>query len=519
LFIFEARVRKTSSPSVGYARLVDLLGVKVFPLRRSARVSPVTRLTMHDDHLAVPSALAPDPQDLMGHLLFSLKHEGVNLSLLAQVLPLIPCDRFARELAASPNGVYIRKACFLREYYTGEEVPQVRPVLGGGAPLFDPQRYLVGPAVRNSRWRIDFNGLGSLDYCATVERTPAIERLLSDDILGRANEFFSGLPRSVFDRAVSWAYLHETRSSFAIEREAPSGSRAARFVALLQQAPEQVDLSEEYLVSLQNEVVTNPVLRAAAFRHTQNYLGNDRAGALGVTYVPPAPELCRDLMEGLMRFCNDAAGQVDPLVAGAVASFGFVFLHPFEDGNGRLSRFLIHHALCRSGALSNGLLLPVSAAMGRNENEYLDALQSFSKGARHFWDVTWIDGDDFDFAFTGHDALYRYWDATQCVEFTLRMAKEALERDIRQETLFLRRHDQIVRAVNAEYDVKGPVLSRLVMMCLENGGKVSKNRRKQYQHDLPSEAFDFIEEQWRECVGGESLAMDVLVTPDEDGPA
>jgi len=33
------------------------------------------------------------------------------------------------------------------------------------------------------------------------------------------------------------------------------------------------------------------------------------------------------------------------LVRAAVVSFAFVFIHPFMNGNGRLSRFLIHHCL------------------------------------------------------------------------------------------------------------------------------------------------------------------------------
>jgi len=85
-----------------------------------------------------------------------------------------------------------------------------------------------------------------------------------------------------------------------------------------------------------------------------------------------------------MRFANHSARQVDPLVAAAVVAFGFVFLHPFMDGNGRLSRFLIHQTLCHSGALQNGLLLPVSVAMKHEESGYLEALKGFSKPAREF---------------------------------------------------------------------------------------------------------------------------------------
>jgi len=58
---------------------------------------------------------------------------------------------------------------------------------------------------------------------------------------------------------------------------------------------------------------------------------------------------------------------IDPLVRGTLVSFGFVFAHPFMDGNGRLSRFLFHKVVCGHGQLPNGLVLPVSVAMKRHE--------------------------------------------------------------------------------------------------------------------------------------------------------
>jgi len=42
---------------------------------------------------------------------------------------------------------------------------------------------------------------------------------------------------------LSWAYLSETDSSFAIEREAPNQNKTETFVALLQQAHEKLPLS------------------------------------------------------------------------------------------------------------------------------------------------------------------------------------------------------------------------------------------------------------------------------------
>ncbi|WP_332765847.1 Fic family protein [Pseudomonas koreensis] len=480
-------------PTVGYAHLRDSLKLRAFTPKRIAMVKPVTRITLIGECLAVPGAVAPMQGSTLEHILFALKHEGINLCILAQALEYVDAKELLRELGRSPNGVFIRKACFLWESFTGKELKYSVPVRGSVVALFDPKRYVTGPAIRNSRWRVDFNGLGSLRYCATVERTAKLQELLDLDIIGRARNFMATLPPEMMDRAISWAYLHETRDSFAIEKEEPSEEKSQRFVRLLRQAHERTELSEDYLVELQNSTVSNPFDKAVLFRHEQNHLHNGLRGAAGVSYVPPAAQLCRELMDDLMAFANHSAKQVDPLIAASVVAFGFVFLHPFMDGNGRLSRFLIHQILCQSGALQNGLLLPVSVAMKHEESSYLEALKEFSKPAREFWNVTWLDSDQLTFDFIGHDAIYQFWDATQCAEFTLQMALRALEVELREETEFLEKYDFVIKAVNDRFDVRGSDLSKLVMMCLDNEGKVSKHRRKQFQYSVPEEVFNYIE--------------------------
>ncbi|MDZ3994742.1 Fic family protein [Pseudomonas sp. Teo4] len=489
--------------AVGYSFLIQKLSLTAVPLRRPAIIKPVTRLEPIGHTLAVPASITPASDDLLGHVLFALKHEGINLSILAQALPQIPAAALEQSHQQAPNGIYIRKACYLREAFTGEEVKQHAPVRTPYVPLFDPERYITRPGERNAKWRVDFNGLGDLTYCATVERTPEILALLDHDILMKARAFIAALPPIMMDRALNWAYLHETKDSFAIERESPSEDKSRRFIQLLRQAHQRQPLSEDYLVGLQNATVSNPFDLAAAFRHEQNYLSDGTPGATGVTFLPPPPDLCRELMESLMHFANDAPTQVDPLVAAGIISFGFVLLHPFMDGNGRLSRFLIHQALCRAGALEDGLLLPMSVAMKSQELRYLEALQTFSRPVREFWDVRWIDFGQYSFEFRGSEAVYRYWDATPCVAFTLDMAKIALEVELQKEADFLACYDAVYRAVNERYDVRGSDLANLVMMCLTNDGIVSKNRRKQYLYSVPEEVFEFIEQKSQQMLAAQ----------------
>lgn len=275
-------------------------------------IKPVTRITRIGTCLAVPAAVAPAHAALFEHVLFALKHEGVNLAVLAQVFERLGPEPFLVALADSPNGAFIRKACFLWEGFTGQALDYSKPVRGRVVALFDPERYVTGPSIRNSRWRVDFNGLGSLHYCATVERTPELDALLALNVLARAKSFMATLPPEMMDRAIQWAYLHETRDSFAIEKEQPSEEKSRRFVQLLRQAHEGRLLTEDYLVDLQNSTVSNPFDKAVAFRHEQNHLHNGLRGAAGVSYVPPAPELCQELMEELMAFANQPVREVDP---------------------------------------------------------------------------------------------------------------------------------------------------------------------------------------------------------------
>lgn len=494
--------------NAGYELVRTSLNLAAVPPTRPAIIRPVTRIEAVEGHLAVPAHVAPQSEDPLSHLLFGLKHEGVNMQILSQALPKIPAERMLRELKGAPNGQYIRAACYLWEMHTGSVLAGKPDISGAYVDLFDSTRYVTGPDNRNSRWRLNFNGLGSPYYCVTVERTPAVEAGIQSNILGRTKAFIASLGQEMMDRALSWAYLHETEDSYAIEHEAPSEDKARKFIALLKQAHEGRPLTEEYLVELQSSTVSGVFEKAVQFRIEQNWLrSSGRGGASSVSYVPPPPDSVPRLMEEWMAFANTAPKHIDPIVAASVASFGFVYIHPFMDGNGRLSRFLFHKALCTSGQMEKGALLPVSVAMKRHERQYLEALQTFSTPARELVQVTAAGEGQFYFDFKADDSIYRYWDATPAVEFGFAMAEQALDVELRQETQYLAHFDAIRRAIDGRYDVRGSLLATLISISIDGGGTISNNKRKRYAGDLSPEVFDAIELETR------------AVLADEVGPA
>jgi len=463
---------------VGYDFLSDSLQTGAFEQKRPAIVKPVTKVTEIQDVLAIPLVVAPQTDDPIEHLLFALKHEGIDLQATILALKHIDGNRIGQAFQKSPSSGYLRQIAYLWEIANKKELKDLGASTGAYVPLFNPKEFVTGPAVRNSRWRVDFNGIGTLTYCPTVKRTKELELLLNSNILQQANEFITSLDKKILDRAVLWAYLSETRGSFEIERENPSADKAQAFADLLARANQRETLNEEYLVALQNLVVTNPHDKAFEFRNKQNWLMNALPGVLGVTYMPPPESQIMSIMDSVMEMANSEDATIDPLVRGSLASFGFVFAHPFMEGNGRLSRFLFHKIVCSSGRLPDGLVLPISVAMRRNEAQYLSALQSFSKPARKQWKIHYADDTRVEADFIGDPDIYRYWDATHCVTFGLQMAQQALQHDLRNESDFLAQFDAVYKAVNDAIDMNNNDLVVTIRSCLQNNGVLSNKTRK-----------------------------------------
>lgn len=95
-----------------------------------------------------------------------------------------------------------------------------------------------------------------------------------------------------------------------------------------------------------------------------------------IRYRPPPPEWVPGLME---NFVKDIQGWIrdgipGPLVA-ALAHFGLISIHPFEDGNGRTARLLADMILQQTGWSNEGML-SVSEAILQQQQGYYDALRS-----------------------------------------------------------------------------------------------------------------------------------------------
>lgn len=121
---------------------------------------------------------------------------------------------------------------------------------------------------------------------------------------------------------------------------------------------------------------------AGVVRTTQNWIGGNDYNPCGAAFVPPPPEAVGGLLEDLCALCN--AEHLPPLIQAAVAHAQFETIHPFEDGNGRTGRALIHIIL-RRRKLAPAYVPPISVVLAADKGSYIDGLTEFREGNLRAW--------------------------------------------------------------------------------------------------------------------------------------
>jgi Fic family protein len=114
--------------------------------------------------------------------------------------------------------------------------------------------------------------------------------------------------------------------------------------------------------------------RAGQLRTTQNWIGGNDYNPCGADFVPPPPEEVDALLADLCDSVND--DRLAPLVQAALVHAQFETIHPFDDGNGRTGRALVHVVLRRRG-LATDYVPPVSVILANARDRYIAALGRF----------------------------------------------------------------------------------------------------------------------------------------------
>lgn len=409
--------------------------------------------------------------------MFALKYDGTDLCVLAQLMAKIDPTVLAARISAKPTSKYGRRIFFFYELLTGRRLP-IADLSGiTYCPALEPNDYFVSAGMQSSRHRVTDNLLGVRGFCPIVRRTPALEAWRQRDLPARAATIGASVSPSLLARAISWLYTKETRSTFAIEHEEP-GDREQRFVQQLSNISRVRLDGEADLVALQNEIV-QPPYREQGFRGAGDlevYVGETVRSRTTVHHVGARSELTPEMMAAWAQ-TRAAEGEGSAVIDAACISFGFVFIHPFGDGNGRIHRLLLHNRLARRGYFPRDLVVPVSAVLVRRAEHYGQILEDFS---RRVMSCTRYELDDEGrlTILESPDDAYRYPDLTPQCEATFEWLECALEEDLVEELEYLRIYDEIRDAVRRVIEMPDRKEQLFIKLCWDNRGRLAKGKRR-----------------------------------------
>ncbi len=503
-------VEKSRDPAAlkraGYAALIERYDLEVIPnwhrsiigtgaIHRVDRVGEVLEETYPSSYWS---------GDSVGeHLEFALKYDGTNLAILAVLFQRAEEEEILALIRSKPGGKYARRIWFLYEMLMGKTLPLDDLKQGNYVDLLEPDKYhTVTPGRRAARQRVNDNLPGNRQFCPLVRRTEVLEGFELADLPGRCRQVVSDYTPEIIKRALGYLYAKETKSSFEIEHITPNPTRVERFVSLLELA-EQEDFCEKgRLIALQNRIVDER-FKDADYRHTQNYVGEAVAWqSERIHFVPPKPEDLSDLAEGLVAAHRRMdGGMVSAVIHAAAIAYGFVFLHPFEDGNGRIHRFLIHNILARRGFTPKGVMFPVSASMLKNADDYDASLEAFSRPLMALVRYS-LDEDGRMTVLNDTDVWYRYMDMTPQAESLFEFIKRTIETELADELLFLANYDRAKSAIQEVVDLPDRRLDLFIRFCLQNNGRLSPRRRTKDFDFLSDEEIDRLEQAVQNSYGG-----------------
>lgn len=499
---------------VGFGALIDRLGVVCPEPAVSSVVGPGARHTTRSKGLHVekyPLAYAPD-DTIFGNLKFALRYEPIDVGILVRVMRAIDPRDVTSWILSEPTGAYARRIWFFYEWATSTTLDIKDAQTVSYVPALDEKLNFTSKGKKSPRHKVIDNLLGDVTYCPTVRKTPELIEFMTKDLSRLARNLLGQYDKQTLTRAINYLFTKETRKTFEIENETATPGRAERFIAALRTTRNFNPTKLQDLIALQN-IIVDQRYAATGLRDFQNFVGETVAGYREVVhFVCPKPSDLPTLMDGWFRMIVRNHAATDPVVNAALTAFGFVFLHPFDDGNGRVHRFLIHHILSQEGMTPDDMIFPVSAAFLRKRVDYDRALESFSRPISRFINWTWTPEKNIQVHNDTSD-LYRYFDATEIVEFLYACIEDTITVDLKDELDFVEIYEASMRSLQKVVDMPNRRANLLVKICLQNGGRLSKAKREDFA-ELTDDEITRITEAFEAILA--QAGSEQVVFPDDD---
>jgi Fic family protein len=226
----------------------------------------------------------------------------------------------------------------------------------------------------------------------------------------------------------------------------------------------QFNFDKTSLVKLNKKILQTNVVD---WRKVQTFVGSTRQVKYKIEekidYICPQPKDVDNLMQDLFKL-YDQIYQVDLVTQITIISFLFIYIHPFEDGNGRISRFLINWILFKKCSI----ILPISISIYKNLNNYYTALSEFSTKT-----IQKVENQDGSITVLGETInFYRVFDLKKQQKYMYELIQESI-----LEYKKLEKFNNNLNILKCNF----PQYNQKIFHILLNNGQVGSKKCKKYK--------------------------------------
>jgi hypothetical protein len=495
------------SRPAGYAALIVSGNLPVPPPDELVAISEKHTLRREDRWRILTPRYRPD-NTISAHLEFALRHEALDLAVLSALFRSMSPAVIEEWVKSQPTGRHARRAWFLYEWLTGRQLDLPDADKAPYVGILDEKRQFAVRGKTITRYRIRNNLPGTSEFCPLVRRSERLEATLGQDLAAEARTVVKYTTPDLMARAAAYLLLEDYKASYVIEGERPPQDRVQRWGQAIGEAGRQA-LTAHELERLQRVVIGEARFTHLGWRTEGGFVGKrDRETNAPIPdLVSARPEDITSLLRGLVDYANsNEESGLNPVVAATAVAFGFVFIHPFEDGNGRIHRWLVHHMLARSGFNPPGITFPVSAVFLEHIERYKTVLEHYSRPRLLL--TQWETTPSLNVRVLNETRdLFRFFDATRQAEFLADSVVEIIRQTLPREIDYLRRYDQAKKRVEAFVEMPDATFDLMMGLLRQNRGRFSQRARTKEFAKLTDEEAASIEGVYQDLL----LPLDAAV--------
>ena len=241
--------------------------------------------------------------------------------------------------------------------------------------------------IRNQKWDSEILGLVAAIYKEAGKQELYLKQ--KPDELKKLIEI-AKIQSTEASNAIEGIITTSTRIKQLVEEKTTPRNRDEQEIAgyrdvlnIIHESFDAIPITQNYILQLHKIMyshMNNPM--AGRTKNTQNYISATYPdGHTEILFTPLAPFETPEALDRICEEYNRVIGnfELEPLIAIPVFIHDFLCIHPFNDGNGRMSRLLTTLLLYRSGFYV-GKYISLEAKIAKNKDLYYDALRQSQYG-------------------------------------------------------------------------------------------------------------------------------------------